>query len=102
VSKYWESGLSSSFLNLNSGNSQEITQLLQYLEALETQPDDLSKNMKDLHNFYLQIKPRVNIQVAKALIIGKSKQSKGLIHCCGKFDRQEGSHLVCTVGLNLL
>jgi len=57
--------------------------------------------MKEMETFYMQQKPRMNRDVVKALIIGKVK-SKGLIHFCGKYDPEVGSHLVCSVGLALL
>eukprot|EP01016_Furgasonia_blochmanni_P055908 TRINITY_DN9429_c0_g1_i1.p1 TRINITY_DN9429_c0_g1~~TRINITY_DN9429_c0_g1_i1.p1 ORF type:complete len:545 (-),score=47.12 TRINITY_DN9429_c0_g1_i1:40-1674(-) len=93
----------SSFNMIENGpakNSQEEEKVLKFLDFFNKKPDSLISTFHDFERFYFETKPRLSAEIIKVLFYG-DKRNKGLLHFCGKVDDEE-SHLVCSVGLNVL
>jgi len=75
--------------------------IFDFLEKLNNDPLEMSKNLREFENFYNQKKPIVGEKLNKILFQGIGKV-KGLISFCGKCDEETNSHLICNIGLPFL
>jgi len=81
--------------------SEETYMLFSFLEQLNREPFEITNILKEIDKFYSMKKPKLGVDMARALLLGTGR-ARGLLYFCGKYDKESDMHLSCSVGLPLL